>query len=161
MEFLVKINCCLNRVLMIAGGVAVLLLMLLATGNVVLRIFQAPYSGAYEIVSFLGALVTAFALGYTHKRKDHIIVDVLTEKFPDEVNRFIDAFADLVIALFFAIVAWQMYLWGMKIAESGEVSETLKMPYHPFVLGVAAGFAALTFTSCVDILQKLFKSRRP
>ena len=37
--------------------------------NVCLRIFQVPYRGAYEIVSFLGAVVTAFALGFTQMTK--------------------------------------------------------------------------------------------
>ena len=66
---------------MIIGGLAVLALMILATGNVVLRIFHAPFRGTYEIVGFLGAVVIAFALGYTQKRKDHIVVDILTERF--------------------------------------------------------------------------------
>ncbi|HEU5360374.1 MAG TPA: hypothetical protein VFU42_04360, partial [Candidatus Deferrimicrobiaceae bacterium] len=58
----------LRKILMVAGGVALLALMLLATLNVALRIFQVPVSGTYEIVSFLGAIVTAGALGYTQKR---------------------------------------------------------------------------------------------
>jgi hypothetical protein len=34
---------------------------------------------------------------------------------------------------------------------SGEVSETLKVVYHPFVFGVAAGFGLLTLTCLLDI----------
>ncbi len=55
---------------------------------------------------------------------------------------FIDALADLVIAWSSSrVVAWQIFVWGMKMRESGEVSETLKIIYHPFVFGVAVGFA--------------------
>ena len=82
MKYLEAINIFLNRISMILGGIAVLALMLLATGNVVLRIFHLPFRGTYEIVSFLGAVVIAFALGYTQKNKDHIVVDILTERFP-------------------------------------------------------------------------------
>ena len=53
---------------------------LLATGNVVLRIFHMPFRGTYEIVSFLGAIVIAFALGLPRKRKVHIVVDILDGK---------------------------------------------------------------------------------
>jgi len=56
MHVLEKMNLYLNRYLLIIGGISVLALMALATGNVILRIFQMPYPGTYEFVSFLGAL---------------------------------------------------------------------------------------------------------
>jgi len=50
----------LRRILMAAGGVALIALVLLATGNVALRVVRAPLGGAYEIVAFLGAIVGFF-----------------------------------------------------------------------------------------------------
>ncbi|HOW55781.1 MAG TPA: TRAP transporter small permease [Syntrophorhabdaceae bacterium] len=156
MKYLDMVNNFLNKILMFLGGIAVLALMLLATGNVVLRIFHLPFRGTYEIVSFLGAVVIAFALGYTQKRKDHIVVDILTEKFPPLAKEAIDKVAYLAITIFFGIVAWQLYVWGMKIMESSEVSETLKIVFHPYVFMVAAGFIILSFTAFVDFLKNLF-----
>jgi len=157
MKYLDALNDFLNKILMILGGIAVLALMLLATGNVVLRIFSMPYRGAYEIVSFLGAVVIAFALGFTQKKKDHIVVDILTDKFSRELQNVIDKIADLTIMIFFGIACWQIYVWGMKIYESHEVSETLKIPFYPFVFAVSIGFALLSFTAFVDFLKKLFR----
>ena len=156
MNFLETINDFLNKIMTILAGVAVLLLMALATGNVVLRIFHLPYRGAYEIVSFLGAIVIAFALGYTQKRKGNIVVDILTEKFPKKLNRILDGISYFVSAIFFTIVSWQIYIWGMKIWESHEVSETLKIIYHPFIFCVSFGFAILSLTLIVDFLNTLF-----
>jgi TRAP-type C4-dicarboxylate transport system permease small subunit len=156
MRYLEAINVFLNKILMILGGVAVLSLMTLATGNVVLRLFHLPFRGAYEIVSFLGAVVIAFALGYTQKRKDNIVVDILTEKFPKKVNRVLDGINYFVSMIFFSIVSWQIYLWGMKIWESHEVSETLKVIYHPFIFCVSFGFAVLSLTLIVDFLKTIF-----
>ena len=102
----------LRKGLMIAGGVSLLALTLLATLNVSLRIFRVPVSGTYEIVSFLGAIVTAGALGYTQKRKDHIVVDILSEKFPAKVKRALDRANYLLILVFFSIVfstAWSIF----------------------------------------------------
>lgn len=113
---------------MVVGSVAVLLLMSIATVNVCLRFFfNAPYRGAYELVGFLGAIVIAFALGYTQRRKDHIVVDILTEKFPKRINRILDGINYLITTIFFSVVSWQVFTWGMKISKSGEVSETLKI----------------------------------
>jgi len=52
---------------------------------------KSTWRGAYETVGFLGAIVIAFALGYTQKRKDHIVVDILTQRFSKQVNRVLDA----------------------------------------------------------------------
>ena len=144
---------------MIVGSVAVLSLMSMATVNVVLRFFfNAPYRGAYEVVGFLGAIVIAFALGYTQKRKAHIVVDILTEKFPKRVNRILDGINYFITMIFFAIVSWQVFVWGMKISRSGEVSETLKIIFHPFVYSVAVGFVVFSFTLMIDFLKN-FQSK--
>jgi len=155
MRFLTTATNVLNKILMIAGGVAVLALMTLATGNVVLRVFHFPFRGAYEIVSFLGAIVIAFALGYTQRRKDHIVVEILTERFPRKLRRAIDTLANLVIMMFFGVVSWQIFVWGIKIFESHEVSETLKVIYHPFVFAVAVAFAVMSLTALVDFLKNI------
>jgi TRAP-type C4-dicarboxylate transport system permease small subunit len=157
MEFLERLNRMLNEWLLVIGGAAVLALMALATGNVLLRIFGVPFRGAYEIVSFLGAVVTAFALGYTQKRKFNIVVDILSDKFPPGVKKFLDGVGYLIGLLFFAVVAWQILRWGMKIAASGEVSETLKIAYYPFVFCVALGFGVLALTLVIDCIGNLRK----
>jgi len=138
---------------MIAGGVALLALTLLATMNVALRIFQVPVGGTYEIVSFLGAIVTAGALGYTQKRKDHIVVDILSEKFPAPVKRVLDRVNYVIIFVFFVIVSWQTFVYGKRLMRTGELSETLKFAYYPFVFLVSIGFAVLALTILLDLIE--------
>ena len=141
---------------MIAGGVSLLALTLLATMNVALRIFRVPVSGTYEIVSFLGAIVTAGALGYTQKRKDHIVVDILSDKFPAPVKRALDRVSYALLLVFFSIVSWQTFVYGKRLLLTGELSETLKIAYHPFVFLVSAGFAVLALTIFLDLLETVW-----
>lgn len=183
MKYLDWINKLFNKILMILGGIAVLALMVLATANsfirgalkfiewlqstfslklaymheTVVKLGNAVSPYAFELVAFLGAVVIAFALGYTQQKKNHIIVDILTDKFPGEVQRLIDKVANIIMMIFFATVTWQVFVWGEKIMESKEVSETLKIPFYPFVFAVSVGFAVLSFTSFVDFLKKLFR----
>jgi TRAP-type C4-dicarboxylate transport system permease small subunit len=160
MHTLEKVNVFLNKILMVLGSVAVLLLMAIATTNAFLRVpfIKSTWRGAYETVGFLGAVVIAFALGYTQKRKDHIVVDILTEKFPKRVNRVLDGVNYFVTTIFFAIISWQVFVWGMKISKSGEVSETLKIVFHPFIYCVSFGFAVFSLTLIIDFLKN-FKSK--
>ena len=160
MHTLERVNVFLNKILMVLGSVAVLLLMAIATTNAFLRVpfIKSTWRGAYETVGFLGAIVIAFALGYTQKRKDHIVVDILTAKFPKRVNRVLDGINYFITMIFFAIISWQVLVWGMKISRSGEVSETLKIVFHPFIYSVSFGFAVFSLTLIIDFLKN-FKSK--
>ncbi|MBF8259312.1 MAG: TRAP transporter small membrane protein component [Actinobacteria bacterium] len=151
-----RLSALLRKILMVAGGVALLALTFLATLNVTLRIFKAPVSGTYEIVSFLGAIVTAGALGYTQKRKDHIVVDILSGKFPAPVKRVLDAVSFAILLVLFSIVSWQTFVYGKRLLQTGELSETLKIAYHPFVFLTALGFAALALTLFLDLLETIW-----
>ena len=151
----------LRKLMMIAGGVALLALTLLATGNVALRIVGAPVGGTYEVVSFLGAIVTAGALGHTQKRKAHIVVDILSDRFPGPFKRVLDAASYAITLVLFAIVSWQTFVYGKRLLVTGELSETLKIAYHPFVFLVCIGFAVLALTLLLDLLETLWKKGDP
>ena len=146
----------LRKGLMVAAGAALVALTLLATANVGLRIVRAPVSGTYEIVSFLGAIVTAGALGYTQKRKDHIVVDILSDRFPAPVKRALDGVSHAVTLVLFSIVSWQTFAWGRRLMQTGELSETLKVAYYPFVFLVSLGFAVLALTLLLDLLETVW-----
>jgi TRAP-type C4-dicarboxylate transport system permease small subunit len=143
----------LRKVLLVAGGVSLLALMLLATANVALRIFRVPVGGAYEVVSFLGAVVTAGALGFTQKRKDHIVVDILSDRFPAPVKRALDRASYALMFFLFSIVSWQTFVYGMRLLQTGERSETLKIAFYPFVFVVCLGFAVLALTILLDLAE--------
>jgi len=152
-----RLSALLRKLCMIIGGVALLALTLLATSNVALRILRAPVSGTYEVVSFLGAVVTAGALGYTQRRKDHIVVDILSDRFPGPVKRVLDAVSHALALVLFSIVSWQTFVYGKRLMRTGELSETLKIAFHPFVFLVSAGFAVLALTLLLDLLGTVWR----
>jgi TRAP-type C4-dicarboxylate transport system permease small subunit len=108
-------------------------------------------------VSFLGAVVTAFALGYTQRKKSHIVVDILTETFNEGVKKALDGISYFIGMVFFALISWVIFKWGIRIAGSGEVSETLKIVYYPFIYCVGLGFAFLWLTLLLDFLNTVLK----
>ena len=147
----------LSRFCMIVGGVALLLLVLLASGNVALRLFHVPFAGTYEIVSFLGALVTAGALAHTQRRKDHNMVDIFTDRFPPLVKRMLDVVSDGLAGVLFGIAAWQVWKWGDQLKANGELSETLQLKFYPFVYGTAAGFGLLALVLLLQMCWSLLR----
>jgi TRAP-type C4-dicarboxylate transport system permease small subunit len=155
MNALVKIKGFVNRLMAAVSGVAIVALMAIATINVIGRLFGRPFLGTVEIVAYLGAIVVAFALGESHSRGDHIIVDIVTCKFPKALVRVIDVVRDLICLAFFAMVTVYVYKQGATIRASGEVSETLKIAYHPIIYAVAFGFAVLTLNYAIDTVLHL------
>jgi TRAP-type C4-dicarboxylate transport system permease small subunit len=97
-------------------------------------------------------VATGFALGYTQARKDHIIVTIFTDKFSKTTNKVLDGLNYLVNTVFFFIVSREVLRWGLKIAKTGELSETLKIIYHPFIYCLSLGFAVLSLSLLIDFL---------
>lgn len=155
MKFLERSIGILNMVLIVLAGVCLLAVMGLSVANVVLRLMGVQFGGAYELVGFAGAVVIAAALGQTQEKKDHVPVDIITRRFPPRVNQAIDVFKYLLKLAFAIVVTWKMAAYGVDIARSGEVSETLKLSYYPFIFVVAAGFAVLACTVMLDIVRSL------
>lgn len=147
----------LNSIPVVIAGGAILALMSLASINVCLRVAQIPYSGTYEIVAFLGAIVTASALGDTQLRKSHIVVDIVSDRYPPWLKKVMDAVGYSFSVVFFFTIGIVMFKWGNQIAASGEVSETLKIIYYPFVYIVATGFFILSVTLFADLFEILRK----
>lgn len=142
-------------VLIVLAGAALLAVMGISVANVVLRLAGARFLGAYELVGFAGAIVIAAALGQTQQQKDHVPVDIITRRFPRGLNRGIDLFKYTLKLLFSIGVAWKMAEYGLTIARSGELSETIKIPTWPFIFAVSAGFAVLACTVVLDIIRSL------
>lgn len=156
MELLVRFNTYLNKVLTFFSGFAIIVLTGIAAGNMLLRVIWVPINGSYELIGFCGAVATGFALGYTQIRKDQIIVTIFTDKFSKGTNRFLDGLNYFLNTIFFFIVAREVLKWGVKIGRTGELSETLKIIYHPFIYCLAVGFAVLSFTLLIDFLKVLW-----
>ncbi len=142
---------------MILGGASLLGITLLATANVALRIFRVPVGGAYEVVSFLGAVVSAGALGYTQKHRCHTVVDILSSRYPPGIGRVVDGVSQIVMFALFSVVAWQTAVYGRRLILEREVSETLKVPFHPYVFLVALGFAVLALTILLDFFETVWR----
>jgi TRAP-type C4-dicarboxylate transport system permease small subunit len=160
MEKLNRFSVSLNRIFAIASGVAVVGLIGLATANMVLRVVWKPVAGSYELLGFLCALAIACGLGYTQLAKGHIAVTILTDLFSVKTNSILDTVNHLIGALFFGFCAWQTALWGTEIAKSGEVSQTLKMPYYPVIWAVALGLAVFSITLAVDLILAFRPERK-
>ena len=121
------------------SAAAIFLMMLVTTGDVILRFFRFSVPGAYETVGFLSALAIAFALPYTAVEKGHIAIEFLVQRFSRPVRIVVNIVNNTVATVLFLVIARESFRYGSTLRATGSVSSTLELPIYPFVYGVATG----------------------
>ena len=159
MEFLDKISRLLSQVFLWIAGVFLVVMILLTCSNIFLRLVWAPVKGTFELMGYFGAIVTAFALGYTQLKKGHIAVDVLVNRFSKRTRRILNSINYFICIIFFAIAGWQIAKWATTLLRTGEVTETLRIVYYPFTYGVALGCFIICLVLLIDLLKSLVEGK--
>ncbi len=159
MNTLDKISGFLNRILVFIGGVFLVAMVVLTCANIFSRIIWIPIRGTFELMGYFGAIVTAFALGYTQLQKGHIAVDVLINTFSNKTKRVLQVINTIICTVFFGVVAWQIGVKATTLMETGEITETLRIIYYPFTFAVAFGCLVLALVLLIDLLKALFPEK--
>ncbi len=159
MELLEKISVFLSRSLSWIGGVFLVGMIVLTCGNIVFRLVWVPIRGTFELMGYFGAIVTAFALGYTQMKRGHIAVDVLVNSFSVKRRKVVDTINYTVCFLFFGVAAWQIAIKATTLMNTGEITETLRIIYYPFTYGVALGCAVLSLVLFTDLIKSFITKK--
>ncbi|MGD8389230.1 MAG: TRAP transporter small permease [Desulfobacteraceae bacterium] len=159
MHALEKVTLFLNHLLVWIGGCVLVAMILLTCTNIFLRLVWVPVKGTFELMGYFGAIVTAFALGYTQIKKGHIAVDILIQSFSQKTRRALNFTNSLICMVFFAFVAWQISKYAGILRSTGEVTETLRFAYYPFTYAVAAGCGVLALVFLNEFLKSLIPGK--
>jgi len=143
----------LNQLLIWIAGIVLVVMILLTCANIFLRLVWTPIKGTFELMGFFGAIVTAFALGYTQIKRGHTRIDIAVTLFSSKTQRILNGAYCSICMVFFAIVGWQITKWATTLWKTGEVTETLRIIFYPFTYGVAAGCFILSLVLLVDFLK--------
>lgn len=160
MGLLDKISRVLNQVLVWIAGVFLAAMVLLICANIFLRLVWVPIKGTVELMGYFGAIVTAFALGYTQINRGHIGIDIVVNQFSAKIQRILTGISYLICMIFFSIAGWQIARWATTIWKTGEVTETLRIIFYPFTYGVALGCIILALVLLVDLLKVFVEGKR-
>jgi TRAP-type C4-dicarboxylate transport system permease small subunit len=159
MAFLNKFAVGLNRVLMAVGCGLLIVMIFLTCANIFLRSVWVPIQGTYELMGYFGAVLTAFALGYTQLHRGHISVDLLVLGFSPKTRKALEGINNLVCMVFFGLVAWRITRYGTTLRNTGEITETLRIVYYPFVYAVALGCATLSLIFLTNLLRSISQTK--
>ena len=133
----------INSLQVFLGGCFLVMMIFLTCANILLRQFGLPVRGTFEIMGFLGAVIFAFSLGYSHEKKEHLYVSIIFDRFPEKVKKAARVINSFVCIFFFSLVSWQLGKKALILKNVHEVSETLRIAYYPFILVLSFGVAVL------------------
>ena len=149
-------NATFNNAMLTIAGVLLTVSMLLIVTNGIIRNFTAPIGAVVEIVSWCASIITVFSLGATQVTKGHVYIDLIFNKLPATLRRIIEILTTIASILFFSIVTYQLFKYGMNFKASGTLSTTLRIEFWPIVLVAAFGFISLITTLIINLLYLLF-----
>lgn len=159
----------LARVMYHIAGLAIVLMMLITTIDVFLRFcvtlyatfgwgfikMLKPFPGTYDLVGLFGAVAAAFAMAHTTVEAGHVSVSLLIRVLPRKMQAGLKFFTDILSAALFGTLAWRCVVYAERLKESGEVSMTMEIPFHPFVYGLAFSALIVVAVFIIEITRDL------
>lgn len=144
----------LTRVLFyIAAAGLVGMLVLIVADVVGIKVFAQPVRGGIEFVTFFAVVTIAFAVPHTYERRGHVSVDFIVDHFPRRLRMPVDLLVAIFAAVLLGLLTWYGFKYARDLQASGEVSMTQKIPFYPFVYGMAVSFAATLLLILLDLVK--------
>ena len=143
------------------GAAALAAMMLVTCLDVVCRALDRPLWGMVEGVSLLATLMLGLSLPVTQRERGHVALDMVVRRLSQRGAALVDAAGHLAALVFFAVVAWQCWLYAGQLEANGELSMSLGLPLHFILRLIAMAFAGLALTLAADLAQAARRAVRP
>jgi len=131
------------------AGLLGLMLMLLFTLIDVIgsTVFNKPLRGATELVGYTQIIAIGSAVAVAFYAKRHIAIEFLVMHLPKPAQNVVNKLVAIVCLVFFIILSWQSFIYGLSLHKAGEMSSTAHLPLYPFAffIAIAAVVASLYF----------------
>jgi len=136
-----------SEILSIVSGVAVTFTMVLTVLDVLGRAVKYPILGTYEVIGLSGALIVGFSMPFTTASGSHVFMGILIHKLPEVGAKVMNIATRVLCIILFSIAGVNVFRFAAELANSGEVSPTLKVPIYPFayIFGVCCFLQCLVF----------------
>jgi TRAP-type C4-dicarboxylate transport system permease small subunit len=136
----------------ISVGVLVVMIFFVAVDVIGRYAFERPLQSSYEGVQLMMVLVFSFGISYTQRKKGHVAVDMLVNRFGRRSQAITDLFVNLLCLVFLSVLTWQTLVKAgadFRTGESslGKIGGLFYVPIYPFyyMVSLTIGVLALTF----------------
>ncbi|GEM_PF-3195141 len=110
-------------------------------------VFNTSFLDAMTISSYLLAVINALALPGITLARGHVQVDLIYDRLPARVRRFLDAGNSLLAGILFSLLAWFAFGRATHSFRRGVYKGWMKLPEYPakYLFAVGCLLTAVTF----------------
>lgn len=139
MKLIEKIVTGAANTLAVAGLTVLLALAVCTLFDGLLRaLANYPLDFVREIGDLVAAICGACCLPIVLLHKNNIVLRTFENLLPPGGSRIFDAFADILMTIVMAAMAWQFWLFGIKTKQANDVTWMMNVPKAPFWFAVDA-----------------------
>lgn len=115
-------------------------------------VFQSPLTGAYEMSELAMALVVLLGWAYTQVERAHVDIDLVYNRLPPLLQRFLDLLIPLFGLTLFVFIAWQSVNFVNDSIGWHETTDMLHLPVWIFKLLITIGAITLSLRFVADFI---------
>jgi TRAP-type C4-dicarboxylate transport system permease small subunit len=138
----------------IAGAVLAFMIILTLV-DVVIRNLGYPITGSMEIIQYGGSIVFSFSIPYATWTGAQVIVDLITQKLSPKNKKIINAMTRGIGILLFLFIAYNFFMYGLDVKQTGERTAGFKIRYYPFCFAIAISFLFQSLTIFCDLIKTI------
>jgi TRAP-type transport system small permease protein len=142
----------------IAPGILLILASLLMTFIDILssKFFNLPVRGSIELTGLSQALIIASATAATQLSRQHIRVEILTQRLPKKVQAVLNSLISLILLCLFIGIIYQLVANGLEAQKVGQYTSDLYIPIQIIIYLTAL----MLVPGCFVFLLEFFQSAR-
>ena len=141
------------KIMYYVSAVALFSMMLLVALDVGLRsLFKLPILGSVELTEFLMLALVFFGMAYTQKKKGHVMVEAVIERFNFRTQSVFKCITTVVAIVVFFLISWQSVIRANVLSNGNYISPVWHIPTAPFVYFAVLGAAVICILLAIELV---------
>jgi TRAP-type C4-dicarboxylate transport system permease small subunit len=120
--------------------------------------WSTPIKGDIELTQFGIALAISLALPWCQAQRGNIIVDFFTQRSTERVQRALDTYGAILLAVMYVLLAWRTSVGALAVREAHETTMILGLPMYWSYVSLAPG---LLLAATIALAQAATGMREP
>ncbi len=146
----------ISRITDSIGRVVLALMVLLITADVVMRyFFNSPIRGSFELIQVMLSMIVFLGLALVQTQKGHVSVTLLTGGLSSARSAVLESATYLLCLIIFVLISWCSFEQAENLYSTGTSTDSLAIPYFPFMWVVVIGSVLLCLIFLMDFLKSL------
>lgn len=126
------------RLCALFGMLALVAFVLMTIADVLMRwLFNSPINGVADAGPLIVAIVAAAFFPFSLAGRHHVSIGFLGSLLGQRATAWLEAFASLVTAVFFVLLAWQIVRYTIELRQLGQTTWVVQIPIAPWWMVVS------------------------